>query len=158
MHGLAPSFPHLQWFSPTFTLASLTILNRPGTHQVSELYSYFFCLKLFFSSYVLGLLPRFLHILNATLSVKLFLTTYSKLQCPSQHSLCLSPGFLLLLLFVCLFSFYGLQHVEVSRLGVELELQLLAAATAMLDLSLIFDLCCSLWQCRILNPLIQARD
>ena len=45
-----------------------------------------------------------------------------------------------------------LQHMEVPRLSVELELQLPAHATAttMPDLSLICDLCCSLHQCRFL--------
>ena len=48
-------------------------------------------------------------------------------------------------------------HMEVPRLGVESELQLLAyaTATAMPNPSLI---CCSLQQCGILNPLIEARD
>ena len=58
------------------------------------------------------------------------------------------------------FSFYG--HtcgiVEVLRLEVELKLQLLANATATLDPSHICDLHHSLWQCRILNPLNEARD
>ena len=60
------------------------------------------------------------------------------------------------------FSFYGhqLQHMEVPRLGVELELQLLAyaTATATLDLSCICNLCCSLQQLQTLNPLSEARD
>ena len=53
-----------------------------------------------------------------------------------------------------------LQHMEVPRLEVKSELQLLAyaTATAMPDLSLICDLHCSLWQCLILNILIKARD
>ena len=44
--------------------------------------------------------------------------------------------------------------MEVPRLGVELELDLMAyaTATAMPDLSHIFDLCHSSRQCRILNP------
>ena len=52
------------------------------------------------------------------------------------------------------------QHMEVPRLQAELKLQLpaYATATAMRDLSCIFDLCHSLWQCRILNPLSEARD
>ena len=47
-----------------------------------------------------------------------------------------------------------------AQAGVELELHLLAYATAMatLDLSHIYHLCCSLWQCRILNSLREARD
>ena len=51
-------------------------------------------------------------------------------------------------------------HMEVPRLGVELKLQLLAytTATAMQDLSLVFDLQYSSWQRQILNPLSEARD
>ena len=50
--------------------------------------------------------------------------------------------------------------MEVSRLGVELELQLpaYATATAMPDLSRIFSLCHCLRQCQILNPLSEAWD
>ena len=60
------------------------------------------------------------------------------------------------------FCFLGphLQHMEVPRLGVELELQLLAytTATATLDLRCVCDLHCTSWQCRILNPLSETRD
>ena len=50
--------------------------------------------------------------------------------------------------------------MEVPRLGVELELQLLtyATATAMWDLSHVCDLHHSSWQHRILYPLSKARD
>ena len=50
--------------------------------------------------------------------------------------------------------------MEVPRLGVELELQLpaYATATATPDLSCICDLLHSLRQCRILNPLRKIRD
>jgi len=50
--------------------------------------------------------------------------------------------------------------MDVPRLGVKWELQLPAytTATAMLDQSCICDLCHSLWQCWILNPLSGARD
>lgn len=53
-----------------------------------------------------------------------------------------------------------LQHMEVPGLGVELERQLpaYATATAMLDLSPICDLCSSLWQQWTLNPLSKVRD
>ena len=55
-----------------------------------------------------------------------------------------------LLLFVCLFVFLGLHlwHIEVPRLGVQLELQLLAytRATAMQDPSRDSDLHHSQWQ------------
>ena len=60
------------------------------------------------------------------------------------------------------FVYLGLHpwHMEVSRLGVELEQQLLAytTATASPDLSCICDLHHSSWQCRILNPLSEARN
>ena len=62
------------------------------------------------------------------------------------------------------FSFFGgvggphHWHMEVPMLGIVLELQLPAYTTAILDLSHICDLCHSSWQCRILNPLIGARD
>ena len=63
-------------------------------------------------------------------------------------------------LFVFIFSWLHLWHMEVPRLGVESELQLQAytTATAMPDLSHICDLHQSSWQCWILNPLSQARD
>ena len=60
-----------------------------------------------------------------------------------------------ILFFFFFFFFSGshLQHIEVPRLGVKLELQLLgyATATATWDPSHICDLCCSLQQRRILN-------
>ena len=60
------------------------------------------------------------------------------------------------------FVFLGLhpQHMEVPRLGVQSELQLLAyaKATAMPDLSCFCKLHHSSWQRWILNPLIKARD
>ena len=65
----------------------------------------------------------------------------------------------------CVLAFFSglhLQHMEVPRLGVELEMQLpahaIATATAMLDRSHIRDLHCRLWQCQILSPLSKARD
>ena len=50
--------------------------------------------------------------------------------------------------------------MEVPRLGVEWELQLLAYATAIAtqDPSHVWDLHHSSWQRRILNPLSEARD
>ena len=52
------------------------------------------------------------------------------------------------------------QHLEVPRLGVKLELQLLAytTATATRDLSHICNLYRSSWQCQISDPLSEARD
>jgi len=50
--------------------------------------------------------------------------------------------------------------MEVPRLGVELELKLLAYTTApeMWDLSHTCDLYHSSWQHQVLNPLSKARD
>ena len=48
--------------------------------------------------------------------------------------------------------------MDVPRLGVQLELQLLAYATATWDLSLVLDLHHSSWQRQILNALSEARD
>ena len=50
--------------------------------------------------------------------------------------------------------------MKVPRLGVDSELQLPAytTATVMQDLSRICDLCRSLGQCQVLNPLTKARD
>ena len=52
------------------------------------------------------------------------------------------------------------RHVEVLRLGVESELQLLAytTATAMPDPNRVCDLHHSSWQCRILSPLSEASN
>ena len=62
--------------------------------------------------------------------------------------------------FLSLFLGQYPRHIEVPRLGVELELQLSAytTATAMQDLSLVCDLYHSPWQRQILNPLSEARD
>ena len=69
----------------------------------------------------------------------------------------LESRFLFILSF---FLWLHLQQMEVHRLGVELELQLPAftTATTTADLSCIWDLCHSVWQCWILNPLNEARD
>ena len=50
--------------------------------------------------------------------------------------------------------------MAIPRLGVELELQLLAytTATAVADVSRVYDLHYSSWQSQILNPLSKARD
>ena len=60
------------------------------------------------------------------------------------------------------FVFLGphLRHMEVPRLGVELELQLLVytTATATWDPSHVFNLYHSSRQCWILNPLSEAKD
>lgn len=52
------------------------------------------------------------------------------------------------------------RHMEVPGLGVQLELQLLTytTTTARRDPSHFYNLCCSLSQCWIFNPLNEARD
>ena len=74
--------------------------------------------------------------------------------CPTKV-VCFNHPFLRLFIFwfiflFCFFLFLGLhlQHMEVPRLGVKLELQLLAytTATAMSNLSSICNLCCNLRQ------------
>ena len=64
--------------------------------------------------------------------------------------------------FFFLFVFWGPHpwRMEVPRLGVQLELQLLAytTATATPDLSLVCNIRHSSRQCRIFNPLSEARD
>ena len=61
--------------------------------------------------------------------------------------------------YIVFLGFYP-QHMEVPRLGVELEPQLLAYATgtATQDLSFVCDLHHSSQQCQILNPLSEARE
>ena len=93
------------------------------------------------------------------------MTTSQKISSgPSQALLEANNALGFIYLFIYLFIFFilvpDLQHMEVPRLGVESELQLLAypTATAMWDPSRIFDLHHSSRQCRILNPLSEARD
>ena len=64
------------------------------------------------------------------------------------------------LIYRVFFFFSGshLQHMEVPKLGIKLEMQLLADTTVTLDLSHICDLCCSLQQCQILNPLSKPKN
>ena len=59
-----------------------------------------------------------------------------------------------------IFGGHCLWHMEVPKLGVESELQLLVytTATARWDPSHNCDLYCSSCQCQILNPLSEARD
>ena len=73
------------------------------------------------------------------------------------------PGSAQVIFFLSLFLFFLrllMWYREISRLGVESELQLpaYAIATVMLDPSLICDLHHSSRQCWILDPLSKARD
>ena len=87
----------------------------------------------------------------------------SNTQLPSDHT-SVSPSILTTLQAGIFFFFFFLgphpQHVEVPRLVVESELQLPAytPATATEDPSCICDLHHSSQWCRMLNPLIKARD
>ena len=87
----------------------------------------------------------------------LFMSFYS-----SQHSIHYEVDIKLNMLFFFFFFFLGihLQHMEVPRLGVKLDLQLLAftTATATPDPSRFCDLHCSLRQCQVPNPLSEGRD
>ena len=64
--------------------------------------------------------------------------------------------------FFFFFCFLGplQQHMEIPRLGLQLELQLLAYATAAgtSDPSHVCNRHHGSWQCRIINPLSKARD
>ena len=68
--------------------------------------------------------------------------------------------FIFFFFFFFFFLSLCLRHMGVPRLGVESELQLktYTAATAIKDLSCIWDFCRSLQQLRVLNPLTEARD
>ena len=72
-----------------------------------------------------------------------------------------SQGFLTFGIFFFFFFFLlrpYLQHMEVPRLEVKSELQLLTYATATQDPSHVCDLCHRSQQLQILNPLSQARN
>ena len=93
--------------------------------------------------------------------------TYSSLPPPLKHPWFTDGYYPLWILemirsSVCLFIYLGLhlRHMEVPRLGVKSELQLLAytTATEIPDLSHVCDLHHSSWQHQILNPLSEAGD
>ena len=67
-----------------------------------------------------------------------------------------------LFIFFCLFmaapTAYGSSQARSWIVESELQLPAYTAAAATWDLSCICDLCCSLWQCQIFNPLSEARD
>ena len=66
--------------------------------------------------------------------------------------------FFFLVCFLFCFLELHLRHMEVPRLGVESELQLLSYATATQDPSRICNLHHSSQQLQILNPLSKAKD
>ena len=87
------------------------------------------------------------------------------MTCNSNFSLCQFNFFIILFILFFCYSFFfpqgpHLWHMEVPRLGVQSELQLLAytRATTAQDLSHVCNLHYSSQQCRILNPLSKARD
>ena len=107
------------------------------------------------------------------LVIQFFLWCNGSLLSPATLSSLLLSSFssfykLSFLFYFILFAFCAffvslgphLQHMESPRLGIELELQLPAytTAAAMPDLSHVCNLHYSSWQCRILDPLREARD
>ena len=75
-------------------------------------------------------------------------------------SLCCTIGYHIIYSYCFCFLGLCLWHMEVPRLGVTLELQLLASTTvtATPDLSCVCSLHNSSWQCWILNTVSKARD
>ena len=103
------------------------------------------------------------------MGLSLYRTVLRPLQRAGHPVKCIHLRFsFLVVCFVlfCCFAFGGggaalhLQHMEVPRLVVESELQLLAytTVTVMKDPSHIYDTHHSSWQRRILNPLSEPRD
>ena len=101
---------------------------------------------------------RFLVIFGLPSNLTSFLSCLASVLVISTSFPVPPPYFFLIYLFF--FIWLHLWHMEVPGLQVELELKLLAytTATATRDLSRIFDLRFSSWQCQILNPLSEARD
>ena len=87
----------------------------------------------------------------------------NKLECEPQPIIYLAMSSLVSYInfsfFFCLLGWH-LRHMELPRLGVELELQLptYATATTTLDQTHVCDLHHSSWQCWTLNPLSEAGD
>ena len=77
-------------------------------------------------------------------------------------SVCFNSVSFFFFFFFVFFSFLGLHawHMKVARLGVQLELQppAFATATATRDQRGVCNLYHSSWQGQILNPLMEARD
>ena len=108
-------------------------------------------------------MQKTLHVEQSIISLLLAKVNNRSLPLRSYYKTVEYLAILQLLFLACLLAcFLGLhlQHMEVPRLGVESELQLLAyvIATATKDLSLIQDLRCSFWKCWILNTMIETRD
>ena len=117
----------------------------PSKKKMVNTFSYVFChLYIFYGKVSVQI---FCPVLNWVVS---FLTEFSELYILSSF------------LFLTFLVFLGLhpQHMEVPRLGVESELYLQAytIATAMWNPNQVCDLHHSSQQCRILNPLSEARD
>ena len=102
-----------------------------------------------------------LTIITSSTVVEGFLS--AKLRGIFYESCLLSLHITVLKLYILFYLFIlqlHLQHIEAPGLGVEseLQLQIYTTDTATLDPSHICNLCSSLWQCWILNPLSEARD
>ena len=98
---------------------------------------------------------------NYYLSITLPSEPWKKLKVSEIHII-LHIIYFRYVLFFFIFFFLGLhlQHMQVPRWGVEMELQLLAytTTTTMPDLSCICYLHHSAWQHQILNPLSKTMD
>ena len=122
-------------------LTLIPIIAKMDNHSCSEIISYVCC--------VLGCVCACMHAHNewnmkAKKSKRLIFKT--------------TPCNILVIFFFFLQP--HLWYMEVSKLGVEWELQLSAYATAiaMCNLNCICDLCCGLQKCQILNTLREDRD
>ena len=98
--------------------------------------------------------------INAAHPPKLLLPSLTRHLLLEQLLGCWSVSLHLFFFFSFIFSRLHPWHMELPRLGVELEWQLLASTTAaaMQNMSLVCELHHSSWQRRILNPLSEAGD
>ena len=93
--------------------------------------------------------------------IKLALMTWvTCMWIPAIQTLNKYTLFIFIIIIIICFLWLHLRHMEIPRLGVELELQQPAytIAIAMWDPSHICDLHQSSWQCERLNPMSEARD
>ena len=107
-----------------------------------------------FNSYFNGNLTKNRHRILRSIKTKL----NKKNNNPPRKHAKLYFFFFFFFFFFLLFRAALKQHMEVPRLGVESELQLLAYTTATQDPSRICDLHHSSWQPQILHPLSKASN
>ena len=122
--------------------------------------SYLLSIPLSFLSPLLSLLCVDWHTLYYPIGLLYYFDFFLKFCFLSANLIGLFPLYYLPGHLFFIFTFLLFRHMEVPRLGIKLELQLLAYATATAtpDLNCVCDLHHSSWQCWILNPLSEARD